>query len=94
MVAHSFRLIQAVVVLAALNFVLTGSRIAAIDRFGDRADIVASIFVTVLGIAALRTANHRVMGAIDRRFFREAYNSHLVLTELGEAARPNMTTSR
>lgn len=30
-------------VLASLSVVLTGSRIAAIDRLGNRADIVASI---------------------------------------------------
>jgi hypothetical protein len=87
MVAHSFRLIQFAVVPAALSFVLSGSRIASVDRFGNRADIVASIFVTALAIAVLRMANRRVMGAIDRRFFREAYNSHLILTELDEAAR-------
>jgi sigma-B regulation protein RsbU (phosphoserine phosphatase) len=87
LVARGFVLLEVAVVIAALSYVLTGSRIAMIDSFGNRADIVASIFVTVLAIAALRTANHRVMGAIDRRFFREAYNSHLVLTELDEATR-------
>jgi len=85
LVSHGFRLLQVVVVLAALSFVLTGSRIAFIDRYGNRADIVASIFVTVATIAVLTTLNRRVMTAIDRRFFREAYNAELVLTELGEA---------
>ncbi len=72
LVSHGFRLIQAVVVLAALSFVLTGSRIAAIDQYGNRADIVASIFVTIATIALLTALNRRVMTAIDRRFFREA----------------------
>jgi sigma-B regulation protein RsbU (phosphoserine phosphatase) len=85
LVSHGFRLIQAVVVLAALSFVLTGSRIAFIDRYGNRADIVISIFVTVATMALLTTLNRRVMTAIDRRFFREAYNAELILTELGEA---------
>src|SRR6266487_7185899 len=85
LVSHGFRLIQAVIVLAALSFVLTGSRIAAIDQYGNRADIVASIFVTVVTIALLTVLNRRVMTAVDRRFFREAYNAQLVLTELGEA---------
>jgi sigma-B regulation protein RsbU (phosphoserine phosphatase) len=85
LVSHGFRLIQAVVVLAALSFVLTGSRIAFIDRYGNRADIVASIFVTVATIALLTTLNRRVMASIDRRFFREAYNAEMILTELGEA---------
>jgi len=85
LVSHGFRLFQAVVVLAALSFVLTGSRIAFIDQYGNRADIVASIFVTVATIALLTMLNRRVMTAIDRRFFREAYNAELILTELGVA---------
>jgi phosphoserine phosphatase RsbU/P len=85
LVSHGFRLLQVVVVLAALSFVLTGSRIAFIDRYGNRADIVASIFVTIATIALLTALNRRVMTAIDRRFFREAYNAELILTELGEA---------
>jgi sigma-B regulation protein RsbU (phosphoserine phosphatase) len=85
LVSHGFRLLQVVVVLAALSFVLTGSRIAFIDRYGNRADIVASIFVTVATMALLTLLNRRVMTAIDRRFFREAYNAELILTELGEA---------
>src|SRR6266849_5658025 len=85
LVSRGFRLIQAVAILAALSFVLTGSRIAFIDQYGNRADIVASILVTIATIALLTTLNRRVMTAIDRRFFREAYNAELILTELGEA---------
>jgi sigma-B regulation protein RsbU (phosphoserine phosphatase) len=87
LVSQGFRLLQAVVVLAALSFVLTGSRITLIDKFGDRADIVASILVTIATIALLTSLNRRVMIAIDRRFFREAYDAELILTELGEAIR-------
>jgi sigma-B regulation protein RsbU (phosphoserine phosphatase) len=85
LISHGFRLLQVIVVLAALSFVLTGSRIALIDQYGNRADIVASIFVTLATIALLTALNRRVMTAIDRRFFREAYNAELILTELGEA---------
>jgi sigma-B regulation protein RsbU (phosphoserine phosphatase) len=87
LVKRGFRLVEAIVVLAALCFVLTGSRIQAIDRLGNRADIVASVIVTALAIALLTAVNRRVMVAIDRRFFREAYNAQVVLTELGEAVR-------
>src|SRR5260370_2785024 len=85
LVSCGFRLSQAVAILAALSFVLTGSRIAFIDQYGTRADIVASILVTIATIALLTTLNRRGMTAIDRRFFREAYNAELILTELGEA---------
>ena len=93
LVSRGFRLIQAVAILAALSFVLTGSRIAFIDQYGNRADIVASILVTIATIALLTTLNRRVMTAIDRRFFREAYNAELILTELGEAI-PTLTTTK
>ena len=85
LVSNGFRLLQALAVLAALSFVPTGSRIAALDLLGNRADIVAAIFVTIATIALLTALNRRVMTAIDRRFFREAYNAQLILTELGEA---------
>jgi phosphoserine phosphatase RsbU/P len=85
LVSHGFRLVQAVAVLAVLSFVLTGSRIVTIDQYGNRADIVSSIFATIATIALLTALNRRVMTVIDRRFFREAYNAQLILTELGEA---------
>src|SRR5258705_2941653 len=84
LVSHGFRLIQAIAVFAALAFILTGSRIAAIDRYGNRADIVASIFVTIATSMLLAGLNRRAMTAIDRRFFREAYNAKQILSELGE----------
>src|ERR1700716_3649629 len=85
LVSHGFRFLQAVAILAGLSFVLTGERIAFIDRYGNRADIVVSICVALAAIAPLTALNRRVMTAIDRHFFREAYNAELILTELGEA---------
>src|SRR5882724_10724696 len=87
LVSRGFMLLEVAGVLASLSVVLTGSRIAAIDRLGNRADIVASIVVTSLTIILLRAVNRRAMVAIDRRFFREAYNAQLVLTELTKAVR-------
>jgi phosphoserine phosphatase RsbU/P len=84
LVSHGFRLLQAFAILAALSFLLTGSRIAFVDGYGNRADIVASILVTVATIVLLTLLNRHVMNAIDRRFFREAYDAELILTELGE----------
>jgi phosphoserine phosphatase RsbU/P len=93
LVSQGFRFLQAAAILAALIFVLTGSRIALIDQYGNRADILASIFVTVAGSALLTSVNRRVMTSIDRRFFREAYNAELILTELGEAI-PTLSKTR
>jgi phosphoserine phosphatase RsbU/P len=93
LVSQGFRLVQIVVILAALSFVLTGSRIAFIDRYGSRADIVASIFVTIATMVLLTTLNRRVTSAINRRFFREAYDAQLILTEMDEAI-PTLTKTK
>ena len=94
LVSRCFRVVEAAVVLAALAFVLTGGRIAAIDRLGNRADIVASVAVTALTIALLRALNRRVMVAIDRRFFREAYDARMILCGLCEAVRDSARVER
>jgi sigma-B regulation protein RsbU (phosphoserine phosphatase) len=83
LVSRGFIIIQAVVVFALLSFLLTGSRLAAIDSLGERADIVVTMAATALAIAALTFLNQRVMPIIDRRFFREAYDAQQVLSELG-----------
>src|ERR1700741_40875 len=92
LVTNGFRFVQVVVVLAILGFLLTDDRLAAIDRLGNRADIVASIVVTILTLAALQVLNRRVMRIIDRRFFREPYNAQRILIEVNEAILGNSQT--
>jgi sigma-B regulation protein RsbU (phosphoserine phosphatase) len=92
LVTNGFRFVQLIVVLAILSFLLTGNRLAAIDRLGNRADIVASIIVTILVLAVLQTLNHRVMRIIDRHFFREPYNAQRILIEVNEAILGNSQT--
>ena len=83
LVSRGFIIIQAVVVFAVLSFLLTGTRLAAIDSLGERADIVVTMAATALAIAALTFLNQRVMPIIDRQFFRETYDAQQVLSELG-----------
>ena len=83
LVSRGFIIIQAVVVFAVLSFLLTGTRLAAIDSLGDRADIVVTMAATALAIAALTFLNQQVMPMIDRKFFRETYDAQQVLSELG-----------
>ncbi|HSB09142.1 MAG TPA: SpoIIE family protein phosphatase [Blastocatellia bacterium] len=83
LISRGFIIIQAVVVFAVLSFLLTGSRLAAIDSLGERADIVVTMAATALAIAGLTFLNQRVMPIIDRRFFRESYDAQQVLSELG-----------
>ena len=87
LVSRGFIIVQAAVVFALLSFILTGSRMAAIDRLGERADIVATMLATGLAIALLTWVNQRVMPLIDRRFFREAYDAQQLLSDLGQEMR-------
>ena len=83
LVSRGFIIVQALVVFGILSFLLTGSRLIAIDSLGQRADIVVTMAATALAIAGLTFLNQRVMPIIDRRFFREAYDAQQVLSELG-----------
>jgi sigma-B regulation protein RsbU (phosphoserine phosphatase) len=83
LVSRGFIIIQALVVFAVLSFLLTGSRLAAIDRLGDRADIIVTMAATALAIGVLTLLNQQVMPIIDRIFFREAYDAHQILSDLG-----------
>ena len=94
LVANGFRFVQAVAVIAAVSFTLTGSRIAAIDRYGNRADIVATIAVTIATVGLLTALNRRAKSVIDRRFFREEYDPRQILTAVGESMRTSSTTEQ
>jgi phosphoserine phosphatase RsbU/P len=87
LVSRGFYLVEAAAVVAAIVFVLTGSRAAALDRIGGRADILATGSAAVVVFAALQLLNRRVMPAIDRRFLRQAYDSASIQEAIGEAAR-------
>jgi sigma-B regulation protein RsbU (phosphoserine phosphatase) len=93
LISRGFIIIQAIVVFAVLSFLLTGSRLAMIDSFGSRADIVATMAATALAIGVLTIVNQRVLPIIDRRFFREAYDAQQILSELGMEMR-KVTTVR
>ena len=94
LVSHGFQFVQAVAVLAVLSFTLTGSRIAVIDRYGSRADIVVSIVVTILTVGLLTAINRRIQPVIDRTFFREAYDARQILAAVGEVIRTSSSTDQ
>jgi sigma-B regulation protein RsbU (phosphoserine phosphatase) len=83
LVSRGFIIVQAIVVFAVLSFLLTGSRMQWIDSLGERADIAMTMVATAVAIAVLTLVNQRVMPAIDRRFFREAYDAQQILSDLG-----------
>jgi phosphoserine phosphatase RsbU/P len=94
LVSNGFRSVQAVAVGAALSFTLTGSRIAAIDRYGNRADIIATIVVTIATIGLLTALNRRAKSVIDRHFFREDYDARQILISMSAAMHTASSTQR
>lgn len=87
LVSRGFVITQAIFVFALLSFLLTGSRMESIDRFGSRADIAVTIMATGLAVAILTLVNQRMMPLIDRRFFREAYDAQQLISDLGQEMR-------
>jgi sigma-B regulation protein RsbU (phosphoserine phosphatase) len=87
LVAHGFFVIEALALVAAVVFLLTGSRAALLDRLGGRADIGATALLAGLVLGVLTLVHRRVMPVIDRRFFRDVYDAQAIQAEIGEAAR-------
>ncbi|HJQ25549.1 MAG TPA: SpoIIE family protein phosphatase [Blastocatellia bacterium] len=83
LVSRGFIIVQALVVFLVLSFLLTGARLEYIDRYGPRADIVATMMATAIAIGVLTIVNQRVLPIIDRKFFREAYDAQQLLSGLG-----------
>ena len=83
LVSRGFIIVQALVVFLVLSYLLTGSRLSYIDRYGPRADIVATMVATALAIGVLTVVNQRVLPIIDRKFFRDAYDAQQLLSGLG-----------
>lgn len=87
MLSRGFLLVEAVLIFAALYF-------AAGPLFGQIAPAAGPSLATIGTAAAtigllvgMRRVNRRVMPAIDRRFFRDAYDARRVLTDLSRAVR-------
>ena len=87
LVSRGVVLLEALAVVGLVAFVLTGRRGTLVDALGPRADIVIALAVGGLGFVALHRVNRRLRTAIDRRFFREAYDARQLLTGLSEAVR-------
>jgi sigma-B regulation protein RsbU (phosphoserine phosphatase) len=76
----------ALVAILFLHFIL--------PLFLNKADLALAIPVTIIAVAAVvklfaarDSISHRIQRWLDRKFFREAYDAELVLSELSEQAR-------
>jgi sigma-B regulation protein RsbU (phosphoserine phosphatase) len=87
LVARGVLALEGLAVVALVAYALSGARGRLVDAAGPRADIVVALLVGGLGMLGLHRLNRGLRSAIDRRFFREAYDARQVLTSLSEAVR-------
>ena len=87
LVSRGVVVFEAALVAGFVAFALTGWRGRLVDAISPRADIVVALAVGGLGMLALHRINRRLRSAIDRQFFREAFDARRMLTTLSEAVR-------
>lgn len=92
LIRRGFVLIETAAAAAFLAFILTGRRAEILDGLGRRADVLLGFFGVLVVVAALDAVKRNLMPGIDRRFFRETYDTRRILANLGKAVRtmPNV----
>lgn len=88
LVSRGFFLIEGFIfflMVHILLFLIRSSNLAEVTSFGFHTLTIASLAFG--GAFGLRKFNSRAMSALDRRFFREAYNARQILTDLSHAVR-------
>lgn len=82
--------------IALLRFLIVAGLVALMIQGAARGQsIAAQVLIYAAGIGAilgLRKIGQRVSSWVDRRFFREAYNSELILSDLSEQVRSIVET--
>lgn len=73
-----------VVRFALIVFVVVMSVRITDDPWGNLPQFILVVSLTVLAVIAIRAGSDRLRTWVDRRFFREAYNTELLLTTLAE----------
>ncbi|HVG28240.1 MAG TPA: GAF domain-containing SpoIIE family protein phosphatase [Pyrinomonadaceae bacterium] len=71
---------------AATLFLLTGSRLSLLDRWGRRADAAALAAASILFGVVHTLARRRIVPRLERYFSPAAYDEHRILFDLGQEA--------
>jgi len=87
LVARGFLILEGLEVALVLSFLLLGPPAAWLARLPLPGAVLFTMAVTALALGALVLLHRRVMPRIDRRFFREGYDTQRILAEVGQAAR-------
>jgi len=87
LVSRGFLAFEGIVIFAGLFFGL-GPVLGTLSPATDpKIASVGIVVVTLVLLGGVRRVNRAVLPAIDRRFFREAYNVQQILTDLSRAVR-------
>lgn len=78
---------EVVLLCLSLAFLLTGSRAAALDALGGRADFWAATALVVVFLLIHVFARRRLLRVVERRFFPERYDERQIISDLGAASR-------
>jgi sigma-B regulation protein RsbU (phosphoserine phosphatase) len=78
--------------IIAFALVAVSALMLATDPARNRPRKIQAIALGVLGIVFIRRGSEKLRGWIDRRFFREAYNTEQILSELSDQVRTMVET--
>ena len=87
LISRGYILIEGSIVFLLLYFISKMIFKNALPNAGPLSVALYSVLLTVFSISLLERMNRPIMQAIDRRFFREAYKSQQILTNLSRAVR-------
>ena len=85
-VSHVFLVVEGILIFLAIYVGLGTVKLSSQTPNTGLLAVGAALMAIVL-VILLRRVNQRLMPALDRRFFREAYNAQHVLTDLSRAVR-------
>jgi phosphoserine phosphatase RsbU/P len=91
LVSRGFLVVEAVLIFLAFFFGARPLLLRFYPETDDAAFVLITVCTTLIAVSALGRVNRRIMPAIDRRFFREAYDARTVLTELSRSVRRLVT---
>ncbi len=87
LVARGFLILEVLDVTLVLGVLLLGPPARWLSTLPLPAAVLFTMAVTTLALGALVLLHKRVMPRIDRRFFRESYDTQRILADVGQAAR-------
>ncbi|MEW6365434.1 MAG: SpoIIE family protein phosphatase [Acidobacteriota bacterium] len=87
LVSRGFLVVEAALLFLLVFLGLGPVLLKLLPDAGRGTVALSTVALTLALITGLREVNRRVTPKIDRRFFRDAYNSQQILTDLGRAVR-------